>query len=79
LSVIYCGTGDGREQIVHTEMPLACWMGLTIQDLNAKLWYLILGLSSKAWPQIKPSILVQRERVCVLLDQAFIFPFPSII
>lgn len=65
--------------MARTEMPCAFWMGLTIQDLDAKLWYLILGLNSKAWPQIKPSILIQRERVCVLLDQALVFPFPLII
>lgn len=65
--------------MVCTGMPLAFWMGLTIQDLDAKLWYLILGLNSKAWPQIKPSISIQREHVYVLLYQALIFPFPLII
>lgn len=65
--------------MVPTEMPLAFWMSLTIQDLDAKLWYLILGLNSKAWPQLKPSISIQRERVCVLLNQDLVFTFPLII
>lgn len=44
--------------MVHTEMTFTFWMGLTIQDLEAELWYLILGLYSKAWMKIKLSILI---------------------
>lgn len=65
--------------MVHNEMSVAFWMSLTVQGLHTKLWYLILGFNSKASLQIKPSILIQREHVCVFLDQALVFPFPLII
>lgn len=58
----YCETGDEREQMVHSEMTLAFWMGLTIQDLDAKVMVLDHPcLNSKTWMKIKLSILIPEK------------------